>query len=109
MITKTQIIFVISALLIIYSCNRNQQQSTLSFAPIVVKAHGYKVHKDSIAEPKEIPVKSWTVPAGKPKVVITNTNVHPAGIPKIVIAGKPKVCTPGQDSFSLPATVPAIG
>ena len=44
----------------------------------------------------------------KPKVVLTNTNVHPAGIPKVVIAGVPKVCTPGKDSFSLPKIVPAI-
>ena len=70
---------------------------------------GYVVPKDSMAEPKVIPVgKPTVVRAGKPKVVLTNTNVHPAGIPKVVIAGIPKVCTPGQDSFSLPKTVPAI-
>ena len=34
--------------------------------------------------------------------------MHPAGVPRVVVAGVPKVCTPGQDSFSLPKTVPAI-
>src|SRR6185503_4285845 len=79
------------------------------FAPKIVEAHGYVVPKDSVAEPKVVPVgKPKVMPAGKPKVVLTNTNVHPAGIPKVVTAGVPRVCTPGQDSFSLPKTVPAI-
>ena len=32
----------------------------------------------------------------------------PQAYPKVVIAGSPRVCTPGQDGFSLPKTVPAI-
>ncbi len=47
-------------------------------------------------------------PAGKPTVVHTNTNVHTAGMPKIFLAGKPRICTPGQDTFILPKTVQAI-
>ncbi len=34
--------------------------------------------------------------------------MHPAGIPRVVVAGVPKVCTPGEDGFSLPKTVLAI-
>ena len=99
----------IAALLVIFSCNPNQEQSPLSFSPKVVEAHGYVVPKDSMAEPKVIPAgKPRVVRAGKPKVVLSIRNVHPAGIPRVVIAGVPKVCTPGQDSFSLPKTVPAI-
>ncbi len=109
MIVKTRTILSIAALLIIFSCNSNQERRPSSFRPKVVKAQGYVVPKDSMAEPKVIPVgKPRVVRAGKPKVVVTNTNVHPAGIPRVVIAGTPRVCTPGQDSFSLPKRVPAI-
>ncbi len=95
-------------LLIVFSC-RNQQQSPLSFAPKVVAAHGYVVPKDSMATPKVILARTpRIVRAGKPKVVLINTNVHPAGIPRVVKAGTPTVCTPGQDGFSLPEIVPAI-
>ncbi len=108
-IVKTQTIFSILILLISFSCKRNQRQSPLSITPKVVKAQGYKVPKDSIAEPQVIPVgKPTVVLAGKPKVVPTNTNVHPAGTPAVVIAGIPRVCTPGKDSFSIPKSVPTI-
>ncbi|MBK6836279.1 MAG: hypothetical protein IPG89_19270 [Bacteroidetes bacterium] len=77
----------------------------------VFEANGYVVPKDSMAEPKVILVdesKLKKIPAGKPTNVATNLNVHPVGIPKIVLAGKPRVCTPGQDTFLLPKTVPVI-
>src|SRR4051812_19960122 len=108
MIIKTQTILVTIALLLIFSCNTNQEQSPRSFLPEVVAAHGYVVPKDSIVEPKVIiSGNPKAVKAGKPKIVLINTNVHPAATPKVVIAGAPKVCIPGQDSFSLPQTVPA--
>jgi len=93
------------------ACKRTQKQQILleSYSPIVAETRGYTVPKDSMAEPKTIPAeKPRIVTAGKPKVVFINSNVHPAGVPRVVIAGVPKVCTPGQDSFSLPKTVPAI-
>jgi ligand-binding sensor domain-containing protein len=64
-----------------------------------------------MAEPKVIIVdesKLKKIPVGNPKVVPTNTNIHLAGKPKIVNAGTPRVCTPGQDTFLIPKTVPAI-
>jgi len=81
------------------------------FGPKVVEAHGYVVPADSLSAPKVIPVdesKLKRVPAGRPKVVATNTNIHPAGTPRVVVAGTPRVCTPGQDTFQLPRTVPAV-
>src|SRR6266496_1840929 len=106
---RTQTTLAIGTLLVIFSCKPKPEQNSLSFAPKVVKAQGYVVPKDSMAEPKVIPAgKPRVVRAGKPKVVFTNTNVHPAGIPRVVKAGIPKICTPGKDSFSLPKTVPAI-
>jgi ligand-binding sensor domain-containing protein/signal transduction histidine kinase len=109
MITKTQTILAITALLVIFSCNTNQEQSIISLGVKVVEAHGYIVPNDSMTAPKVIPAgKPKVVRAGKPRVVLTHTKVHPAGIPRVVKAGIPKVCTPGQDSFSLPKTVPAI-
>ncbi len=98
--------------LLISSCNiRDENTTPRSFGPKVVEAHGYVVPADSMAVPKVFPVdesKLIKVPAGKPKVVPTNTNVHLAGTPKVVIAGTPRLCTPGQDTFLLPKTVPAI-
>ncbi|MBK6985526.1 MAG: hypothetical protein IPH32_12570 [Bacteroidetes bacterium] len=38
----------------------------------------------------------------------TNINVHIAGEPKVVLVGKPKIITPGTDTFSLPKVVTAI-
>ncbi len=108
MIVKTQTILSIATLLIVFSC-RNREQRPLSFTPKVVEAHGYVVPKDSMATPKIILArKPRIVRAGKPKVVLINTNVHPAGIPRVVKADIPKICTPGQDGFSLPEIVPAI-
>lgn len=99
-------------LLLALSCTRQQdQKSKTSFAPTVVEAIGYVVPKDSMTEPKVIHVdenKLKKIPVGKPTVVATHSNIKPAGIPKIVLAGIPVVTTPGQDSFSLPKTVPAI-
>jgi hypothetical protein len=67
---------------------------------------------DFIVEGKKVILvdesKLKKIPAGNPKVVPTNTNVHPAGKPKVVLAGKPRVIVPGTDTFSLPKKVPAI-
>ncbi len=110
--TDTPIYRLLFAVFIIglFSCNQQKEKkNVLSFAPKVVEAHGYIVPKDSVAQPKVILVgKPKIVPVGKPKVITIPTNVHVISNPKIVLAGVPKVCTPGQDSFSLPKTVPAI-
>ncbi|HYK47167.1 MAG TPA: two-component regulator propeller domain-containing protein, partial [Parafilimonas sp.] len=59
--------------------------------------------------PQSVPIgKLKVVTAGKPTVVPVPTNIHLAGIPRTVIAGAPKICTPGKDSFSLPKITPAI-
>ena len=50
------------------------------FGPKVVEAHGYVMPADSFSAPKVIPVdesKLKRIPAGRPKVVATNTNIHP--------------------------------
>jgi hypothetical protein len=108
MIMKIQITLAVAALVVIVSCKPDQEQRRPSFAPKVVKAEGYVVPKDSMAEPQVIPARKLrVVRAGKPKVVLINANVHQAGIPRVVTAGLPRVCTPGQDSFSLPKNVPA--
>lgn len=108
---KTQLIFIFF-LLIILSCTRQQDQTRPNlYAPKVAIAKGYFVPEDSMAKPKVKPVdknKVAEIPAGKPTVVHTNTNVHLAGMPKVVLAGKPRICTPGQDTFILPKTVATL-
>lgn len=107
---KTRIIFLTTGLLIFFSCKPKQPEiHSASFGPKVVEAHGYIVPRDSIVEPKVIPAgKPRVVKAGNPKVILANTNVKLAGIPKVVPAGVPRISIPGQESFSLPRTVPAI-
>ncbi|HEX7904293.1 MAG TPA: two-component regulator propeller domain-containing protein [Chitinophagaceae bacterium] len=106
------ILILFLLLLFIFSCTHHQEQKPPNvFAPKIVEAKGYVVPKDSIAEPKIIPVdesKLTKTPVGKPIVIPANTNIHIAGKPKIVPAGIPKVCIPGQDSFLLPQSIPAI-
>jgi len=98
--------------LLFFSCHRQQEQAQQnSFAPKVVEAHGYIIPKDSMPPPTVVMVdekKLKKIPAGKPTVVPTNTNVHPAAKPKVAIAGMPDTCTPGQEGFVLPRVVPAI-
>ena len=102
---------IIALLLFVFllSCNNNEKKQQNISAQKVVEAKGYLVPKDSMAEPKVILVdesKLKKIPAGKPNVVATNTNFQFAGEPKIMLAGKPRVCTPGQDTFKLPKTIP---
>jgi ligand-binding sensor domain-containing protein/serine phosphatase RsbU (regulator of sigma subunit) len=101
-------------LLLSACCENNKRTSSETIAkPKTVEAKGYIVPKDSMHEPKVIFVdqnKLKKVPAGKPKVVFTNLNVHPAGEPKIKIIDLTKVksVTPGTDTFSIPKVVLAI-
>jgi len=99
----------ITALLILFSCNSKQEKSPTSSSPKIVKADGYKVPQEKLAEPEIIPAKeTMIVRAGKPEVVLAGTNVHAAGKPKVVKVTTPGVSIPGQDSFSLPKIVPAV-
>ncbi|MBC7865879.1 MAG: hypothetical protein IAF38_23090, partial [Bacteroidia bacterium] len=104
------IIYNLSFIIFFTSCTESTKQRPNSFAPKVTEAKGKWINPDSVEKPKTIlagiPV---TVKAGQPTVNPTNLNVHIAGEPKVTLAGTPKVCTPGQDSFSLPKTIPAIG
>ncbi len=91
----------------------NQQNKKINTRIIkVVAAQGYAIPKDSIETPKIVYVdqsKLIKIPAGKPSVVTTNSNIHMVGAPKIILADNPRVCTPGQDTFLLPKKVKAIG
>lgn len=98
--------------LVVFTCSEKKQESTPTFIqPKIVAAKGYVVPKDSMAEPEIFRIderKLKKIPAGKPTVVPSNEYVLPANEPKIVIAGLPRVCIPGQDTFSLPQTKKAI-
>jgi len=115
MTTKTNTLFqavLFITGLFIFSCTQHKEQERPNtFAPKVFAAKGYVVPKDSVAKPTVILLdesKLKKIPVGNPKVVLTNTNIHLAGKPKIILAGTPRICTPGQDTFLLPKTVPAI-
>ena len=110
-IDKTIFSLLFTVLIVcILSCKQQDGKTkVLSFAPKVVEARGYVVPKDSMAIPKVIPIgKLRTAAVGKPKIFIIPSNVHLVGNPKVVVAGIPKVCTPGQDSFALPKKVAAV-
>src|SRR5437764_58534 len=88
--------------ILFFSCIEENKTRPNAYAPKVVEARGYIVPKDSMAEPRVILINEDSlikIPAGQFRIVPTNTNIHPAGIPKVVLAGMPRVCTPGQDTF----------
>ncbi|MEI6489410.1 MAG: two-component regulator propeller domain-containing protein, partial [Bacteroidota bacterium] len=106
---KIKIILLISGIFLFSCSHKKEQERPNTFAPKVVETKGYVVPKDSVIEPKVILAgKPVIVKAGNPKVVPTNTNIVLAGKPQIVLEGKARVITPGQDTFLLPKTVPAI-
>jgi ligand-binding sensor domain-containing protein/class 3 adenylate cyclase len=98
--------------LFIYACNQEQKEiNEKHISPKIQKTKGYEVPKDSLTAPKIVFVdetKLKKVLAGKPEVIPTDLNIYPAGAPKIILVGKPRICTPGKDSFLLPKIVPAI-
>jgi ligand-binding sensor domain-containing protein/serine phosphatase RsbU (regulator of sigma subunit) len=93
-------------LVLLTSCNWQDNKQKSKVGPNVIEAKGYTVPKDSVTEPEAItagiPIK---VKAGVPKVTPTNLNVRIAGTPKIIAAGLPKINIPGTDTFLLPKTV----
>ncbi len=101
------------ALLFFFSCNQKKtDRRPNTFAPTLISSAGFLVSKDYIALPESIPVhqsKLKKIRAGKPLTVPVNTNIYTAGIPKIVIAGKPKIITPGTDTFLLSKKILTIG
>ena len=112
---KKDLLIVFNALLIIcftVCCSDKNNRPTRTHKLRIIETKGHAVPMDSMAKPKVVLVdesKLKKIPAGKPKVIPANLNVHLAGAPKIIHAGRPRICTPGLDSFSLPKTVPAIG
>jgi ligand-binding sensor domain-containing protein/signal transduction histidine kinase len=109
---KNNSIYTILFVLVLFSCTKRQEEkSNNNFAPKVIESTGSVVSKDSMVEPKTILIdksKLTRIPAGKPTIIPTNTNVHIAGIPKIISAGVPRIITPGTDTFLIPETLPAI-
>ncbi|MCC7332180.1 MAG: hypothetical protein IT232_06180, partial [Flavobacteriales bacterium] len=102
-------------LLFFLACNNHEiELQKQASPPKTVEAKGYIVPKDSMAEPKVILIdegKLKRIPAGKPKVVPTNLNVHPIPEKLTVIQvdeRKLRRIISGTDTFSLPKIVPAI-
>ncbi len=93
----------------LFSCQRQPNEPRGMYPLKTVEAKGYEVPKDSLSPPKIIPVGNpKVVPVEKHKIVAAPASVNSADNPKVVVAGIPKVCTPGKDSFLLPKIVPAI-
>jgi ligand-binding sensor domain-containing protein len=60
--------------------------------------------------PEVIPIKKAPAKvAGKPKIVTLKSNVHFLKTPKSIRAGKPLICIPGTDTFTLPKVVGTTG
>jgi ligand-binding sensor domain-containing protein/serine phosphatase RsbU (regulator of sigma subunit) len=93
------------------ACTHQKKNPFNNYAPKLVESKGYLVPLDSMSEPKIILVdesKLSRIPIRKLNCIPTNTNVHISGNPKSVLAGIPRICAPGQDTFLLPKTVTAI-
>jgi len=107
---KNPLFYILIASLSYFSCIRQPRQNTQgTFIPKIVEARGYTIPCDSLANPKMVFAnKPKTIPACKPTIIYTNTNVKPVGKPKTFLVGKPKVFTLGQGTLSLPQILPAI-
>ncbi|MGZ4048052.1 MAG: hypothetical protein ACXVNN_01745 [Bacteroidia bacterium] len=76
-----------------------------------------KSHLDSITTGSPLKIKGISVPvgkpeivpAGKPKITLTNENVFIAGKPNISMASGMVKNTPGKDKYELPKISPAKG
>ncbi|MEO7801127.1 MAG: two-component regulator propeller domain-containing protein, partial [Ginsengibacter sp.] len=109
---KEKIIYIIIFLSsLLNACEQqNKPLDNLNpYAPKIIKTNLPEVRVIEIP-PEVIPVKNvQSKTAGKPKIVHLNSNVQLAGTPKVISAGKPVICTPGNDTFKLPKIVPATG
>lgn len=108
---KSLFFLTIFTIFSVFSCNQQSEKTKVhAIESKGIESKGYIVPKDSMAVPKVIRVeKLKKVSVVSPKVVIVPTNIHPVVNPKVVLAGLPKICTPGQDTFAFPETVHAIG
>jgi two-component system sensor histidine kinase ChiS len=80
--------------------------------PGMAEISGFEIPKDSLTKPAVFAVdesKLKKIPAGKPKVTPASNNSFPAGIPEARMAGLPRICIPGHDTFALPQKTPARG
>ncbi|MBP6414265.1 MAG: SpoIIE family protein phosphatase [Bacteroidia bacterium] len=104
-------IFVTCMLFVLLiSCTEQNITHFNSFKPKTIELKGVQVPKDSVIEPKSIPIGvPETRLAGKPEVVLTHLNSHIAGEPSrfILNTEELKKNTPGSDTFLLPTTVRA--
>jgi len=94
------------------SCiSKKQEHESPDFPPPeVFDAKPYVVPKDKMAPPEIIPaVETVCKFISKPKVTTLKSNVFPVGKTKLVLAGAPKICVPGENGYSLPDTVTAVG
>ncbi len=92
------------------ACHEQQKhESPNTCSPKVTEAKGFVVPRDSMAKPKTVLAgHPLAVKAGKPEIILTNTNIFPAGTPKVVKAGTPRIYKPGEDSIFIQKTIPAI-
>ena len=107
---KITYFFLLSFFLQISCTQEKQKQETPDFPPPeVFDAKPYVVPQDKMAPPEITPaIETISRAVSKPKVTTLKSNVFPVGKPKVVAASAPKICTPGENGFSLPEIVPAI-
>ena len=81
-----------------------------SFSPKIAEVIKYPVPLESISD-TVIPINKKNLKkiiAGRPLIVHLDNNIHIARAAQNSIAGKPKVNTPGTDTFLLPKTIPVV-
>jgi len=103
-----------SLLMLLAACGQKDSviESKDSNRPGMAQISGFESPEDGLVKPTVIPVdenKLKKIAAGQPKVTQAATIVFPAGLPRSVVAGNPRICIPGHDTFSLPKKIPARG
>lgn len=105
-VTFQSLFFGLTVLLANCSPKHNEIGESTHF-PTIVAATGHVVSPDKLPLPRKAGTPTQ-VTIRHPEEIKTNTNVIVAGTPSQILAGTPKVCTPGNDNFSLPKVMPAI-
>jgi ligand-binding sensor domain-containing protein len=98
--------------MVFLSCNQRKEAIRFgSFTPNRAEVRFDTVPADSIFAPVSILVnesKLKKISAGKPQIKSFENNIQSAKTPKVIAAGKPRIITPGTDTFLYPVRIDVV-
>ncbi len=101
---------ILTALLILTSCNQKNNQPITSNQLKVVEAVGYQLPKDSLIPPDIIEVNNSKLKKSLVRLLETNVadNTKITGQATLITPSSVQICEPGKDSFLIPKKTAVI-